>query len=160
MKTMIIALISMMTSMAFAKAYGDAGCGLGSQVFQNNNETISQVLAATTNGTSGNQTFGITSGTSNCTEGGHVRSAMQVPMFIEVNKLTLAKESARGQGETVAGLAQLMGCDAQSLGHAMQANYKQLFVDTSMQPAAIEAGINSMIQSNKATCGLNNVAAQ
>jgi hypothetical protein len=86
---------------------------------------------------------------------------MQVPMFIEVNKLALAKDSARGQGETVAGLAQLMGCNPANLGHAMQANYKQIFVDTNMQPAAIEAGINSMVQTHKTTaCGVDNVAAQ
>jgi len=161
MKTLIIALISLTASLSMAKAYGDAGCGLGSMVFQGKNDMTSQVLGATTNGTSGNQTFGISSGTSNCTEGGHLRSAMQVPMFIEVNKLSLAKDAARGQGETVAGLAQLMGCNAKNLGPAMQAHYKQLFVDTNMKPAAIEAGINNMITSNKAhACGISNVAAQ
>ena len=44
------------------------GCGLGSMAFEGNDGLISQVSAATTNGTSGNQTFGITSGTSNCTQ--------------------------------------------------------------------------------------------
>ncbi len=47
--------------------YGVAGCGLGSMVFGNQEGGI-QVIAATLNGT-GIQTFGITSGTSNCGRG-------------------------------------------------------------------------------------------
>ncbi len=47
--------------------YGTAGCGLGSMAFGNQKGAI-QILAATTNGLFGTQTFGITSGTSNCGE--------------------------------------------------------------------------------------------
>src|SRR5512137_902647 len=45
--------------------YGAAGCGLGSMAF-NKQPGIFQILAATTNSLTGTQTFGITSGTSNC----------------------------------------------------------------------------------------------
>ncbi|MGZ7153809.1 DUF3015 family protein, partial [Streptococcus pyogenes] len=46
---------------------GPAGCGLGSTyVFPDANQWWQHVLAATTNGTSGNQTFGMTSGTLGC----------------------------------------------------------------------------------------------
>jgi hypothetical protein len=156
MKTMIIAVISVLASVALAAPYGEAGCGLGSMIFQNNDN---QVLAATTNGTSGNQTFGISSGTSNCVDGGHMRATMQVPAFIEVNRLALAKDAARGQGETVAGLAQLMGCDAALFGPALKAHYQQIFVNTNMQPAAMEASIHSMLKANNTrTCGSSHVA--
>jgi hypothetical protein len=161
MKILLMTLVSLAASLALAKPYGDAGCGLGSMIFAQKNEPTSQVLAATTNGTSGNQTFGISSGTSNCTDSGHVKEAMQVPMYIEINKLSLAKDAARGQGDTVSGLAQLLGCNAKNLGPAMQSHYKQIFVDTNMQPAAIEAGIHHIMTTNKAhACGMNNVAAQ
>lgn len=148
MKTIIIALISLFASVSFAKTYGTGGCGLGTLVL---GQSGNQILVATTNGT-GSQTFAIISGTSNCTEGGRV--TQQVPMFIEINKAALAKDAARGEGETVAGLAQLMGCDAKNFGSALKSNYNQIFVDTNMQPAAIETGINSMISTNKAqACG-------
>jgi len=55
---------------AHAQPYGMAGCGLGSIAFGNDQTMFKQVLAATTNGTFGTQTFGITSGTSNCVSGG------------------------------------------------------------------------------------------
>src|SRR5256885_13892242 len=78
--------------------YGLAGCGLGSMIFGDQKGMI-QVLAATTNGTVGSQTFGITSGTSNCGEAGFSSSATRT--FIEGNREALAKDAARGSGETI-----------------------------------------------------------
>ena len=47
------------------QGYGMAGCGLGSILFGAKPGKI-QILSGTTNGIYGNQTFGISSGTSNC----------------------------------------------------------------------------------------------
>lgn len=153
MKKFIVIAMMMVGSSAFAKAYGDAGCGLGSIVF-GDDKGFTQVFAATLNGTSGNQTFGITTGTSNCQDGGAMKGAKAVPAFIEVNKLALAKDASRGEGETLAGLASLLGCKSQNLGPALKANYNKIFVDTNMEPSDIEAGINNTISSNKSeTCG-------
>ena len=58
------------SGMAYAGSQNDAGCGVGNLIFKDNNSVAPQVLAATTNGTFGNQTFGITSGTLGCTGGG------------------------------------------------------------------------------------------
>src|SRR5688572_24022634 len=50
-------------AMAKGGTHPMAGCGLGYVLFGHNDNTpIMQVLAATTNGTSGNQTFGMTTG--------------------------------------------------------------------------------------------------
>ena len=50
---------------ALAAPYGMAGCGLGSMLFGDGGL---QTSAATTNGIVANQSFGITSGTSNCVD--------------------------------------------------------------------------------------------
>jgi hypothetical protein len=141
MKSLVIAFITVFASLSFAKQYADAGCGLGLQLMGKDGN---QILAATTNGTSGNQTFGISSGTSGCTDGGTMAENKQVPAFIEMNKEALAIESARGQGETLAGLAQLMGCQVEKFAPAMKKNYNKIFIETNMQPAAIEAGARSV----------------
>ena len=60
-----------LTSASFAGSYGDAGCGFGSMIF-GNQAGFMQVFAATTNGTSGSQTFGITTGTLNCGGGSSI----------------------------------------------------------------------------------------
>lgn len=130
------------TAMAKSSGYGDAGCGLGAMVL-GPQKGWTQVFGATLNGTSGNQTFGITSGTSNCTDGGAVAMDKQVPHFVEVNRFALAKEAARGGGETVSGLAGLLGCESQSFGKNLQKNYDRLFVETNMEASKIEQGVRS-----------------
>ncbi len=151
MKRILVILTMLVSSVSFAKMYGEAGCGLGSIVMGKDGN---QVLGATTNGTSGTQTFGISSGTSNCIDDGAMKSAMAVPAFIEVNKIALAKDAARGEGETLAGLAQLMGCNSKNLGSTLKSNYNKIFVDSHMQPSIIENSINNTVQSNKsAACG-------
>jgi hypothetical protein len=85
-----------------------------------------QVLAATTNGTFGSQTFGITSGTSNCGEAGFSSSGART--FIEGNREALAKDAARGSGETITTLSAVAGCkDAKAVGAALQRRFAQLF---------------------------------
>lgn len=86
-------------------------CGWGSKVFDGQSGVAPQVLAATTNGTSGNQTFGISSGTSGCTQDGVVRSSWRTAMFIDGNKEKLARDMSVGQGETLDSLAQLLGVE-------------------------------------------------
>jgi hypothetical protein len=153
MKKFILLSILALSSASFAKAYGDAGCGLGSVLFGDTPSQASQVFAATTNDSTYTNMFGITSGTSNCIDGGTVKAAQAVPMYIEVNKDALAKDAARGEGETLAGLASLMGCESRSLGSAIKSNYKSIFVDTHMQADGIEIGINQLITNNHQACG-------
>lgn len=114
------------------QGYGLAGCGLGSVVFGPKPGMI-QVVAATLNGTAGSQTFGITSGTSNCEipEMGH-----QAAAFIETNRQALGKEAARGQGPTVNGLAHILQCDdVAAFGANLQRNYEAVFTNTSSYDA-------------------------
>src|SRR5256714_3417103 len=105
--------------------YGLAGCGLGSLVFGDQKGMI-QVLAATTNGTFGSQTFGISTGTSNCVESGSGTQGAQI--FIEGNREALAKDAARGSGETITTLSEMAGCkDAKAVGATLQKRFAQLF---------------------------------
>src|SRR5688572_26598222 len=107
--------------------YGSAGCGLGSLLFDPSNG-FTQVFAATTNGTSGTQTFGITSGTSNCDGSGY--QAGSTAAFIQTNRAALAKDVARGKGATVAGLSDLAGCtSSKAVGKKLQKNFKTIFSD-------------------------------
>lgn len=129
MKALLTFALVLMGSSAYAASagIGPAGCGLGNVVFGKDN----QVLAATTNGTSANQTFGITSGTSNCTEmGGNAG----MTLFIENNQVALENDAARGQGETVAALASMMGCqDVNAFGSTLKANYGEIFSSKNAQ---------------------------
>jgi Protein of unknown function (DUF3015) len=112
-------------ALAHGKAtYGLAGCGLGSLVFGDQKGGV-QILAATTNGLFGSQTFGISTGTSNCVESSGTQGART---FIEGNREALAKDAARGGGETIVTLSAIAGCkDATIVGGALQKRFKTLF---------------------------------
>ncbi len=115
MKKLVTVLTLMAAFPAIALAANDnvGGCGVGSMVFKGQSGLAPQVLAITTNGTLGNQTFGITSGTLGCTQDGMVKSNMKSAMFIDNNKDQLARDMSVGSGETLAALSHLMGMTAQ-----------------------------------------------
>ncbi len=103
-----IAAVVLAITPAQAKDYGMAGCGLGSVVISDNN--ILQIFAATTNGTSGNQTFGITTGTSNCVGDSSAYLEKQQELYLEVNYEGIQQQLVSGGGEKVDAFATIMGC--------------------------------------------------
>ena len=106
-------------------AYGSAGCGLGSIIFEPS-AGFTQVFAATTNGSFGNQTFGITSGTSNCD--GPPVTANAVGNFIVANRAALSVDVARGGGETIQSLSAIAQCqNGAALGGTLQKNFSGIF---------------------------------
>ena len=120
---LVLSLVSFSGS-AFAAGYGDAGCGLGSIVFGNEQGGV-QVIAATLNGT-GVQTFGITTGTSNCNPAGLVKLEKEREEFAQKNYSTLVKEMSMGEGENLDTLAGLYGCSQDSnadFGSLVQENF-------------------------------------
>ncbi|TGK21958.1 DUF3015 domain-containing protein [Leptospira fluminis] len=133
-----------------AKGYGMAGCGLGSMIIKSND--ILQIFAATTNGTSGNQTFGITTGTSNCSSDGIVMKEKAQELFVTVNYESLEQEMALGKGEKLVTFAQLLGCssDASSaqLGKMTKDKYSSL-VQSDTTPALLLSAVKSEILKNE-----------
>ncbi len=113
---------------SYVMPYGMAGCGLGSMLIRDNN--IMQVLAATTNGSSYSQSFGITTGTSNCTASG-AQTAMEQKVFMQANVASLSVEAAQGSGDNLHAFAELLGCDHEMLAQVSQAHYGELFQDRS-----------------------------
>lgn len=134
-------------STAHAKeGYGTAGCGLGSLLF-GNEPGIVQVLAATTNGTFGTQTFGITSGTSNCVD--TKASAASTAAFIQANRETVSKEIARGSGETIASITTLAGCaDAAAVGSTLQSEFNTIFPNEQVSDVAVSDSVVKTLQSH------------
>src|SRR5918996_4185352 len=87
------------------------GCGLGKLAwaeYRNQKNIAPQVLMATTNGTFGSQTFGISSGTSGCTNDGVIMKNKHVSLTSATFE-SLGQEMAQGQGENLASLATLLG---------------------------------------------------
>lgn len=92
-------------------ASNNVGCGIGSTIFKGQSGVAPQILAVTTNGSFGNQTFGITSGTLGCATDGVVDNPVKVSMFIDTNMDKLAQDMSVGNGEALNSLADLMGIE-------------------------------------------------
>lgn len=124
------------------QGYGTAGCGLGSIIFGDKPGMI-QLVAGTTNSLYSHQSFAITSGTSNCGGG---KSAH---LFIENNKEQLARDMARGNGETLVSLSGLMGCaDSVVFGKVMQQGYNQVFTSATTSTEDISTSIETLIKTD------------
>jgi hypothetical protein len=108
-KILMIAAFSIVASSSVALAGDpDIGCGWGTQAFRGNSGVLYKVVAATTNGSFGNQTFGISSGTAGCNQGGVIKAEAQLNMYAGANIDQLASDMAAGQGEALETLAQLI----------------------------------------------------
>ncbi|MEM7043698.1 MAG: DUF3015 domain-containing protein [Pseudomonadota bacterium] len=107
-----------------------SGCGVGTILWKGQSGVAPQILAVTTNGTSGNQTFGITSGTLGCTKDGVVSPPAEVRMLVVSQLDNLAKDVARGEGETLASLASAMKVEAEDqplLYATLKSNFARIF---------------------------------
>jgi hypothetical protein len=153
MKKSLVALsLTLLAGAAFADANNNVGsCGLGSKLFAGQSGVFPQVLAVTTNGTLGNQTFGISSGTLGCTQDGMVSSSWKSAMFIDGNKLTLARDAAAGKGESLEALASVMGVkseDKAALFSTLKDQFAVVFADE-----AVAANLKKVLASDARLAG-------
>jgi len=162
MKKYLLAIVGtlLFSSSALAAGYGDAGCGLGSLLFGDQSGPV-QILAATTNGTSINQAFGITSGTSNCDAKGIVLAEQKQESFAANNFSGLAKEMATGDGEQLTALAGLLGCpmvQQTRFNTVTQKNYAAIFASDTTTPSEMLTAVKTVMSSDaalSAACSVN-----
>ena len=134
----IIGLIAAVGLTASVYANENTGCGLGSLIIKNQNTVVLQVLAATTNGTSGNQTFGITSGTSNCDKPSNFVSNDKLNKFVSENMDELAMDISAGQGETLTTVAKLINVeDTKAFSSKLQSNFTNIYTSENVTSANV-----------------------
>ncbi|NCO01790.1 MAG: DUF3015 domain-containing protein [Epsilonproteobacteria bacterium] len=138
----VAAVVALATS-AMAGVNSQTGCGLGSMIIKDDSTAIMLALQATTNGTSGNQTFGITSGTLGCQKTKVVMNE-RAQEFVASNMDTLAKEIAVGHGESLDTLAELLKVeDKATFSAALQANYNSIYTSQKVQMSDVLDNIAS-----------------
>lgn len=151
-KLLIVTLLASLPVSAMAANENNVGsCGWGSKLFQGQKGIAPQVLAATTNGTSGNQTFAVTSGTSGCTQDGMVTSNWKTALFIDGNKEKLARDMSMGGGETLDVLAKLLGVRDEHKAdfyRATKDNFGTIFASESVSTDQVLAGLKQVLAAN------------
>lgn len=155
MKLLVSATLAMglAASAAYADNHGGAangdstGCGLGTTIWSGQSGLVPNVLAVTTNGTVGSQTFGITTGTLGCDKDDVVASA-EVRQFASVNLDNLAADIARGEGETLASLASAMEVETpdQALMFAtLKGNFTRIFPNNDVTSDQVVVSIQQVM---------------
>lgn len=133
-----------------ASGHRMAGCGLGSMVVEDGSKW-SQVAAAFLNGT-GMQTFGITFGTSNCTEDGVAEASREKDAFVEANYADLRHDLSVGSGAYLSSLASLYGCKGEAaleFGSALQKHQDKVLGASSVDASRV---IDEVVTAEGASC--------
>lgn len=133
-----------------ARALGPSGCGLGSILIEKNHK-VGQVVSSTLNGSFGTQTFGISTGTSNCTTDGTLMGEKEQQAFAEANLENLERDMASGGGEYLAAFSTLLGCDPSltpAVGEFAQANYGKTFPSESTSASDALVSFKGALASN------------
>ncbi|MFA0414504.1 DUF3015 domain-containing protein [Vibrio renipiscarius] len=139
-----------------AMADADIGCGLGTMVFDGKSGKVFKILGATTNGTSGNQTFGITFGTLGCDGNGTINSAQKLALFIDGNMDNLARDIAKGEGETLATLSEVWGVqasDKEAFNELAQENFAEVFKSENVTSEEVFANLNTLVAADATLAG-------
>lgn len=144
----VLSFVVALPTAAFAGQDNVGGCGVGSMIFKGQSGVAPQILAVTTNGSFGNQTFGISSGTLGCTQDGTVRSSMKTALFIESNKQQLARDMSVGSGETLASLSHLIGVEAKdqaAFNRVAKENMARIFTTDSVATEQVVVALREVL---------------
>ncbi|MFO8212189.1 DUF3015 domain-containing protein, partial [Pseudomonas aeruginosa] len=119
-KSAIFAVLGAASLFAQADQAGGNGCGWGNMLFEGQRGLFPHLLATTTNGTSGNATFGLTSGTNGCNSDARLgyggRSIFAMNGMLD----NIAEDMAKGHGDALDAYATLLGVQAQDRAHFAQ----------------------------------------
>lgn len=141
--------VAAIAAMPFSQAMADdnIGCGLGSMLWAGQSGLPAHILGATTNGTSGNQTFGITFGTLGCDGNGEITSRAKLAKFTSGNLDQIMTDSARGAGESLEVLAELYGVETEqhaAFAGSLQENFASIFSSENVTAEQVLAAIDAL----------------
>jgi DUF3015 family protein len=148
---MVVVMVSLMLagSVFAGQATSNTGCGLGTLLFKNNadNSILLQAFQSTTNAIFGNQTFGITTGTSDCKQPKNFVSNDKASEFMAANMDNLAKDIAQGRGETLDAFAELLGVPTEKRPEfysQLQSGFAKIFTSPNVQMANVMDNISTV----------------
>lgn len=155
MKKMLMAAVLMGSSVsmtAHAEAPGGPGCGWGNLVFEGKSGLPVHLIATIVNGTSGNKTFGITSGTNGCSTDGALTYAGESLLAMNGVLEEVAQDMATGEGEALTALSVSMGVAAEDrarFNEVMHKNFTSIFPREDVTAGEVMANIEAVMQKDE-----------
>ena len=155
MKKIIAGLVlisaSSVSSTAFAEAAGgNGGCGWGNALFKGQNGLATHALAAITNVTFWNNTFGMTTGTNGCSTSGTLSygGASVVSAIMD----EFSEDVARGEGDALNTVAVVYGVqpeDRDTFAKVMHENFNVLFPSEDVTASEMIESIEAVMASDE-----------
>ncbi|MCW8831556.1 MAG: DUF3015 domain-containing protein [Gammaproteobacteria bacterium] len=148
-KTIISIALLGLSSSAMAEAPGGPDCGWGNMLFDGQSGIGPHFLASSTNGTSGNATFGMTTGTNGCSADGKLTYGGKSLLGSIMGEFT--EDVARGEGEALNAVAVMYGVeqeDRASFATAMHNNFQTLFPSEDVTAEEVMASMNEIMKAD------------
>ena len=136
------------SSTVMAVAPGGPGCGWGNMLFEGDSGPV-HFLATTTNGTSGNATFGMTSGTNGCSINGTLTYGGTSMIGAIMNELSI--DVAKGEGEALTAVAVMYGiepADRKAFAEVAHSNFTTIFPSENVTAEQVMASLNDIIKND------------
>lgn len=143
-----LALLSV-SSVSFAGAAGGSSCGWGNMLFEGQSGTATHVLALTTNGTSGNNTFGVTTGTNGCSSSGSLSYGGKNVVSSIMGEFS--EDVARGEGDALDTVAVVYGVDVadrDQFAKVMHENFSVIFPNENVTADQMMVSIESLMKAD------------
>lgn len=147
-KTIISIALLGMSSTAMAVAPGGPGCGWGNMLLKGQSGPI-HFLATTTNGTSGNKTFGMTTGTNGCSTSGALTYGGQSMISSIMGEFS--EDVARGEGDAMDTVALIYGVDKQdrnTFAKVMHQNFATIFPSENVTADEMMSSIEEVMKAD------------
>lgn len=112
-KILMASSLLLASSAVWAEAPGGPNCGWGNMLFEGQSGTPSHIVASTTNGSTGNATFGMTSGTNGCSTKGTLTYGGKEMVDVGLIMDEFSEDVARGDGEALTAVAVSLGVAAE-----------------------------------------------
>lgn len=148
-KAIIGAALLAASSSAFAEAPGGPDCGWGNMLFDGQSGIGPHFLASTTNGTSGNATFGMTTGTNGCSANGTLTYGGKSLISSIMNEFS--EDVARGDGEALNAVAVMYGvdkADRDAFATTMHENFAVIFPSEDVTAEEVMASMNEVMKAD------------
>ena len=150
MKKLAIACVMFSVSTAtMAEAPGGPDCGWGNMLLSGKSGLVPHLGATITNGTSGNATFGMTSGTNGCSVDGNLTYGGESLVHNLMDELV--EDVARGDGEALNAVAALLGVDKTDRGlfaSVSHQNFDNIFPHENVTAEEVITAMKAMIKSH------------
>jgi len=147
-KVICSAALLVASSSAYAVAPGGPGCGWGNMLFEGQNGPV-HFLATTTNGTSGNKTFGMTSGTNGCSMDGKLTYGGKSMIGSIMDRFS--EDVAQGNGEALDAVAVIYNIapeDRATFAEVTHQNFKVIFPSAQVTADEVITSLEAVMKSD------------